>query len=262
VSLPGSVARHSRLLVRLGLIVALMAALAFGSAIGVVLASHQFADVPDSNIYHNDIDAIADAGVTTGCGGGNYCPNDYVTRGQMAAFLNRLGALAPGKVPVVNADRLDGLDANELARVNYGQNISSPTITDTESTYGEVTIVAPTAGYVLATASVTFNETACTSNCIVVSHVLHVEGGVYGNWGLETIDEYANVGHSAVFPVETGTNTFRIRVLRGNGDGTILGWWSEISALFVPFGANGLTPAVAPVTVTTGTPSSPDGLTK
>jgi len=76
-----------------------------------VLASHQFADVPNSNPFHNDIDAIADAGVTTGCGGGNYCPSQAVTREQMAAFMNRLGALGPGKVPVVNATKLDGLDS-------------------------------------------------------------------------------------------------------------------------------------------------------
>jgi hypothetical protein len=28
--------------------------------------------------------------VTGGCGGGNYCPNASVTRGQMAAFMHRL----------------------------------------------------------------------------------------------------------------------------------------------------------------------------
>jgi len=55
---------------------------------GIVLASHQFSDVPDSNIFHADIDAVADAGVTTGCAAGKYCPNDNVTRGQMAAFMN------------------------------------------------------------------------------------------------------------------------------------------------------------------------------
>ena len=80
------------------------------------LANHDFADVPDSNIYHADIDALADSGVTTGCGGGNFCPSAYVTREQMAAFMNRLGALGPGKVPVVNADELDGLTSGQFAR--------------------------------------------------------------------------------------------------------------------------------------------------
>lgn len=78
---------------------------------GIVLASHQFGDVPDSNPFHADIDALVDSGVTAGCGGGNYCPKAAVTREQMAAFLNRLGALAPGKAPVVNATKVDGIDS-------------------------------------------------------------------------------------------------------------------------------------------------------
>ena len=78
---------------------------------GIVLASHQFSDVPDSNPFHGDIDALVDSGVTAGCGGGRYCPKAAVTREQMAAFMNRLGALAPGRTPVVNADKVDGMDA-------------------------------------------------------------------------------------------------------------------------------------------------------
>ncbi len=81
-----------------------------------VLASHDFADVPNTNPFHADIGALAASGVTTGCGGGNYCPSAFVTREQMAAFMNRLGALAPGKVPVVNADRLDGLDSTDFVQ--------------------------------------------------------------------------------------------------------------------------------------------------
>ncbi len=84
---------------------------AFPLAVG---ASHDFADVPNSNVFHADISALAASGVTTGCGGGNYCPTAFVTREQMAAFMNRLGALGAGKVPVVNADKLDGLDSTDL----------------------------------------------------------------------------------------------------------------------------------------------------
>lgn len=91
-----------------GVLVALMA-----FPLGVI-ASHQFADVPNSNPYHNDIDAIADAGVTTGCGGANYCPDDFVTREQMAAFINRLGALGPGKTPVTNAKTSQSTDGWSL----------------------------------------------------------------------------------------------------------------------------------------------------
>ena len=38
------------------------------------IASHQFTDVPNSNSFHADIDAIRDAGVTTGCALNLYCP--------------------------------------------------------------------------------------------------------------------------------------------------------------------------------------------
>lgn len=70
------------------------------------IATHSFTDVPNSNTFHGDIAAIADAGVTKGCNppdNTEYCPDDFVTRGQMAAFMNRLGALGAGKTPVVNA---------------------------------------------------------------------------------------------------------------------------------------------------------------
>jgi hypothetical protein len=79
-----------------------------------VFASHQFTDVPNSNPFHGDIDALVDSGVTFGCGGGRYCPKANVTREQMAAFMNRLGALAPGTTPVVNATRLDGIDSTHI----------------------------------------------------------------------------------------------------------------------------------------------------
>jgi hypothetical protein len=67
------------------------------------VASHDFADVPDSNIFHADISALVDSGVTSGCGGGNYCPSANVTREQMAAFLNRLGALVHREAAVNEA---------------------------------------------------------------------------------------------------------------------------------------------------------------
>jgi hypothetical protein len=35
------------------------------------------------------IEQLAAEGITAGCGGGNYCPEDPVTRAQMAVFLVR-----------------------------------------------------------------------------------------------------------------------------------------------------------------------------
>jgi hypothetical protein len=50
-------------------------------------ATPTFGDVPSSNPYYQYIEALAAAGITGGCGGGNYCPNNPVTRAQMAVFL-------------------------------------------------------------------------------------------------------------------------------------------------------------------------------
>jgi S-layer homology domain len=51
--------------------------------------SQRFADVPPSNPFYAFIDRMAALQITLGCGNGNYCPSDNVTRGQMAAFLVR-----------------------------------------------------------------------------------------------------------------------------------------------------------------------------
>ena len=47
-----------------------------------------FADVPVGSPFHRFVEALVAAGITGGCGGGNYCPNQAVTRGQMAVFLS------------------------------------------------------------------------------------------------------------------------------------------------------------------------------
>lgn len=43
----------------------------------------------EGNIHEQAINNIKEAGITSGCGGTNYCPSGQVTRGQMATFLNR-----------------------------------------------------------------------------------------------------------------------------------------------------------------------------
>jgi hypothetical protein len=53
-------------------------------------AGDVFLDVtPDSvgAAFCGYIEQLASDGITGGCGGGNYCPNDPVTRGQMAVFI-------------------------------------------------------------------------------------------------------------------------------------------------------------------------------
>lgn len=59
-------------------------------------ATATFNDVPTTNPYFQFVEALAASGITAGCGGGNFCPDSPVTRGQMATFLAKaLGLYFP-----------------------------------------------------------------------------------------------------------------------------------------------------------------------
>ncbi len=47
-----------------------------------------FGDVPTNHPLFQFVEALAASGITAGCGSGNYCPNNPLTRGQMAVFLS------------------------------------------------------------------------------------------------------------------------------------------------------------------------------
>lgn len=71
------------------------------AAIGMPLPSHAaacagFDDVDSSNPFCPNVEWLRNRQVTLGCTADRYCPNESVTRLQMAAFMNRLGtALTP-----------------------------------------------------------------------------------------------------------------------------------------------------------------------
>jgi hypothetical protein len=49
--------------------------------------SATFSDVPTTHPFFRFVEALSRSGITAGCGGGNFCPDDPITRGQMAVFL-------------------------------------------------------------------------------------------------------------------------------------------------------------------------------
>ena len=58
----------------------------------VAVAADRFTDVPSTNIFHDDIAWLADAGITLGCNppiNDEFCPEEPVKRQQMAAFMRR-----------------------------------------------------------------------------------------------------------------------------------------------------------------------------
>jgi hypothetical protein len=225
------------------LITVALAAAALAFPLGAV-ASHQFTDVPTSSPYHADIDAIRDAGITTGCAPGLYCPKDFVTREQMAVFLNRLGALQAGKTPVVNATKVDGFDASSINRFAYADISTTETLTwPTRLIYGTVTITAPTSGYVLVNTSVTIFSNTCGMDCLVYAYVKHVEGNVLSAPSLAEIgSRFVPMSTTAVFAVAPGTNTFRIELSREELAEDLYGYFAQISAQFSPFSQGSVPP--------------------
>ena len=57
--------------------------------ISPVPATATFNDVPTSSPIFQFVEALAASGITSGCGGGQFCPDQFVTRRQMAVFLSK-----------------------------------------------------------------------------------------------------------------------------------------------------------------------------
>jgi hypothetical protein len=85
-----------------------------------------FADVPCPSIFADWIEALADEGITGGCGGGNFCPGNPVRRDQMAPFLLKAqhgssyvppgctGVFADVACPSLFADWIEQLAAEQI----------------------------------------------------------------------------------------------------------------------------------------------------
>ena len=43
---------------------------------------------PTTHPFFRFVEALAEAGITAGCGPGSFCPDTPVTRGQIAVFLS------------------------------------------------------------------------------------------------------------------------------------------------------------------------------
>jgi hypothetical protein len=61
--------------------------------------SNSFSD-DDGSVFEADIDRLAAAGITTGCGDGMFCPYSRLPRSEMAVFIARALDLTPNVPPV------------------------------------------------------------------------------------------------------------------------------------------------------------------
>lgn len=94
---------------------ALVLATALVTAPTAVWATHLFDDVSDGNVHAPGISYVADKGITLGCDENSYCPDEPLTRAQMATFLYRASGNDPNTPPSVNAATLGGKKASDFA---------------------------------------------------------------------------------------------------------------------------------------------------
>lgn len=225
-------------------IIVAVAALAFPLG---VLANHQFNDVPTAASYHDDVEALVDAGITSGCGGGNYCPNSPVTRGQMAQFLNRLGSLDGSTTPSVHADTANdllGWAANELTRAAF--NSTTFLVDGAAASSGSLTasINAPAPGWLLIDSHAElYNETSNGSDTVhcqlEVNNALVPGTGVYRDlqFTASINNDDGECSPTAGYEVCGGTHTAELFVSEVGAESDAFN--ATITVQYVPFNGVG-----------------------
>jgi hypothetical protein len=197
-------------------------------AVPVAWASHQFADVPNTNPHHNDISIIRTAGITQGCNppaNTLYCPDQAVRRDQMASFLQRgLGRTSRG----------------------VGSGTFTP-LTTTFQTMATATLTVPGSGFVLVNSGTTigaFNTSNCP--CTAFVRLRHNNSGALSPEQLETVNaylSYTSVSANYVFPVTgPGTHSFSLQSAHyttPGGSGPFGPFNTIVDATWIPFGSGG-----------------------
>lgn len=105
----------SRFTTRRAIAGAILAAAAIVGTAGVAHAAFGFDDVNETDTHAAGIQWLVDNGITGGCDADSYCPQQPVTRAQMATFMHRLAGQT-AVLPSVNAETLQGLTAAQLVQ--------------------------------------------------------------------------------------------------------------------------------------------------
>jgi hypothetical protein len=220
-----------------------------GVVVGVLAApavvwagQSRFVDVSDASPFVGDIEWLADAGVTRGCNppdNDRFCPKDYVTREQMAAFMHRQAGYfdGDGNGVVDIAESLGGYYPWDLS-FGYGLIDEQPWDGFSSPDWAialELAVQPPSDGMVVLTGIIDYGSSDDISHNLVAVACTDVTCGT-DNWGadVETPHE-AQIVTTAVLPVQGGGDTLRIWVRAPNG-GPVRLYRRNLTALFMPFG--------------------------
>ncbi len=129
--------RHVLLLVAVFVVTAVLAPIA------VSAAAQRFADVPPTDWAYNDVQWLAEKGLTGGCGDGtNYCPDGTVTRREVAVFTHREQLYLGTRLAIANSRGVP-VPNDSVTRLATAY-ITVPTAGGAVTTNGHVTFEEPT----------------------------------------------------------------------------------------------------------------------
>jgi hypothetical protein len=258
---------------RMWLVVGLTAIITAAMVLPAYGAITRFTDVPDSNIFAEDINWMDENGITSGCGADTYCPTANVTRQQMSAFMHRLAtyqvvdaaeleglkaadfataghnhdaAYLAKTGTAADSELLDGRNANDLIRV-ASLSFTGPLETNDYASLKSFDIEAPTAGFLMLSSNLEFWTTA-TSETVWCGWGLNGSQVLAG--GASRVDLYNPAGNieascaaETVVAVAAGTHTLTIMGRYDNYPASHFAWGSG-SALFIPFDGTGTPPMI------------------
>lgn len=212
------------------LVLATLAVLAVPIAVN---AAGGFTDVSDDNIFKNDIQWMADNGITKGCNpptNDKFCPSDVVTRETMSAFMHRLGVNQ-----VVDAGTVQGYTAAELmtgvpgpvgpegpagpSNVGYATMAMVTSVVGADGVVLEKQITLPWAGFAVVSGQVSFGSTAPNAYDNFSCGLSEGPDSTYtidGTWRFPTLDylsnPYPTCDTQTVLQLDDGTHIVRLTV--------------------------------------------------
>jgi len=211
----------------------------------IAIGAGNFDDVPASHTFKADIDWLAAAGVTKGCNppaNTRFCPDDYVTRGQMAAFMHRLAInqVVDAKT-AIDADKLGGYSVEHMSvragSRTFHRDCTDP-IPDSGTILATVTIDAPDVGFIIANAGGDTWSGNGSQLCQIWINGYPQQGG--SGWVDHAEDYEADCWASIGTTVGPGTKKVEL-FFAGDAayDGTLWAMW-------IPFDGGGAMPVSVP----------------